>query len=103
MIMLDFIYSLGLFWLEALGLIIFVIGGLLLFLVVAGKAKEKAQRGILVIENITEEFDEQKAALEAETLDKKALKLLEKERKKESKSKKTKLKSAYLSWNLKGT
>lgn len=80
--------SLLLFWLKALGLIAFIVFGLILLLAMVAKLKGKAQKGLLLIENVTSELDAERHALEAETLDKKALKAIHKERKQAEKTKK---------------
>ena len=79
--MSHFFAGLLLFWLKALGLIAFIVIGLVFLIAMIAKVKGKNQKGLLTIENISADFESERQALEAETLDKKALKALRKERK----------------------
>lgn len=86
--MLQFIFALLLFWLKALGLIVFVALGIIAILAVGAKLKGRAQRGVLIIENKTAEFQAQRDALQAEILAKKEFKAWQKKDKKALKAKK---------------
>lgn len=100
--MLHFIFVLLLFWLKALGLIVFLVLGLVLLVGLLAKLKAKTQKGILCVENITEEYKNEREALEAGILEKKALKALKKQRKLEAKAKAKDIKKRLFVLEFKG-
>lgn len=84
--MAHFFVSLMLFWLKALGLIVFIVLGFGLLLAIAAKFKTKARKGMLIIENVSKNYTQERVVLETSLLEKKALKQLKKQRKMQEKA-----------------